>query len=288
MTKNPLAPLSPEELKTRDNNIAHIEHLKEAMKKGLKKWDNIIRKEKDQLAQVWMKGDREKLSEWTADIEMVLGATKMSPVYVPTVKEEWIRAAKQKRTATLENPDKPLPQPNKPKGPKPVRKPVARKSRGKWPKDDNKGDNKKGGLQQQIVNPENQPGNVMEDLEDEPLPPGQGPNVPENPPDPKPKPKGAGLKPKPKGPKPNKPVPPMPKSTTDTTSEEPITWYKTGVAYDTKCTGPAAIPPEGLLNVSRKRKAGGQPKASGGPSVNKRKRTTPAKFLTLSPEPHTL
>ena len=283
-----MAPLSPEELKTRENNKAHIKHLKEAMKKGLKKWDNIIRKEKDQLAQIWMKGDREKLSEWIADIEMVLGATKMSPVYVPTVKEKWIGAAKQRPTATLENPDKPLPQPNKSKGPKPVRKPVARKSGGKGPKDDNKGDNKKGGLQQQIVNPENHPGNVTEDLEDEPLPPGPGPNIPENPPDPKPKPKGAGPKPKPKGPKPNKPVPPMPKSTMDTTSEEPITWYKTGVAYDTKHTGPVAIPPEGLLNVSRKCKAGGQPKASGGPSVNKRKRTTPAKFLTLSPEPHTL
>ena len=235
-----------------------------------------------------MKGDREKLSKWIVDIEMVLQVTKMSPVYVPTVKEEWIRAPKQKPTATLENPDKPSLQPNKPKGPKPVRKPVSRKSGGKGPRDDNKGDNKKGGLQQQIENPENQPGNVMEDLEDEPLPPGPGPNDPENPPDPKPKPKGAdpkpkpkgaGPKPKPKGPKPNEPVPLMPKSTTDTTSEEPITWYKTCVAYDTKCTGPAATPPEGLLNVARKRKAGGEPKTSGGPSVNKRKKTTPAKWM---------
>ena len=38
-------------------------------------------------------------------------------------------------------------------------------------------------------------------------------------------------------------------------------------------------PPEGLLNVSRKCKAGCQPKKSGGPSVNKRKRTTPAKWM---------
>ena len=36
LTKNPLAPLSPEELKTRENNIAHIKHLKEAMKRGLR------------------------------------------------------------------------------------------------------------------------------------------------------------------------------------------------------------------------------------------------------------
>ena len=73
----------------------------------------------------------------------------------------------------------------------------------------------------------------------------------------------------------------MPKNTTDTTSEEQTAWYKTGVAYDTKCTGPAATPPEGLLNVTRKRKAGGQPEPStpGGPSANKRKRTTPAQWL---------
>ena len=131
LTKNPSAPLSPEELKTRDNNIAHIKHLKEAMKKGLEKWDDMIRKEKDQFAQAWMKSDRERLSDWIADIDMVLDATKISPVYIPTVKEEWIKAAKQKPTSTSENPDEPSPQPNKPKGSKPVRKPMARKSVGK-------------------------------------------------------------------------------------------------------------------------------------------------------------
>ena len=165
---------------------------------------------------------------------------------------------------------------------------MARKSGGRGPKNDNMGDNKKGGLQQQTVDPENQPGDVTGDLEDEPLPLGPDPNDPKNPPGPKPKPKGAGPKPKPKGadpkpkpkgPKPNEPVPLTPKNTTDTTSEEPITWYKTSIAYDTKCTGPAAIPPEGLLSVTRKCKAGGQPKTSGEPSVNKRKRTTPAKWM---------
>ena len=73
----------------------------------------------------------------------------------------------------------------------------------------------------------------------------------------------------------------MPKNTAEAISEEQTTWYKTGVAYDTKRTGPAAIPLEGLLNVTRKHKAGGQPKpsTSGGPSANKRKRTTPAKWM---------
>ena len=233
-----------------------------------------------------MESDREKLSDWIADIEMVLEATKMSPVYVPTVKEEWIKAAKQKPTPTLENPDEPLPQPNKPKGPKPVRKHVAKKSGGRRPKNGNKGDNKKVESQQETLDSEDQPGDVTEELEDDPLPQGPDPNDPKNPPGPKPKPKGAGnkprgQKPKLKGSKPNEPVPPVPKNTADTTSEEPITWYKTGVAYDTKYTGPAATPPEGLLNMTRKRKAGGQPKTStsGGPSANKRKRTTPAKYM---------
>ena len=48
-----------------------------------------------------------------------------------------------------------------------------------------------------------------------------------------------------------------------------------------KQTGSAAIPPENLLNVTRKQKAGCQPKpsTSGGPSAKKRKRTTPAWWL---------
>ena len=87
LTKNPLAPLSPEESKTRDNNIAHIKHLKEAMKKGLEKWDEIIKKTKNPLDQVGMKIDRDRLNDWIADINMVLDAVRRSPVYIPTVKE---------------------------------------------------------------------------------------------------------------------------------------------------------------------------------------------------------
>ena len=45
--RNPLVPLSLEESKTRENNIAHMQHLREAMKKGLEKWDEELKKEKD-------------------------------------------------------------------------------------------------------------------------------------------------------------------------------------------------------------------------------------------------
>ena len=106
-----------------------MKHLREAMKKGLEKSDDEIRKEKDQFEKVCMESDRERLSVWLEDIEMVLGATKMSSVYVPSVKEEWIKAAKQKPTQTPENPEEPLPQPNKPKGPKSARKHVAKEWR---------------------------------------------------------------------------------------------------------------------------------------------------------------
>ena len=62
---------------------------------------------------------------------MVLRATDMSPVYIPTVKEEWIKAAKQTPSPVLENLERPPPQPNKPMGPKPTRKHVAKKSGGR-------------------------------------------------------------------------------------------------------------------------------------------------------------
>ena len=52
------------------------------------------------------------------------------------------------------------------------------------------------------------------------------------------------------GAKPNEPVP---KNTSYTTSKGRTTWYKADVVYDTKSTGPAAIPPENLFDVTRKR-----------------------------------
>ena len=271
LPKNPLEPLSPEESKTRDNNIAHMKHLKEAMKTGLKRWDEIIKKMKNPYEQAGMEVDRDRLDKWIADIDMYLKATQRSPIYIPTVKEAWIRAVKQKPTPTLENPDEPTPQRKKPKGSEPIKKPVARKSGGKGARREDKDDGKKGEPQPQKRSSEDQPG---EGLEDEPLPPGMEPDDSEAPLGIKPKPK-----PKPKGTKSDEPVPKKPKNTTDPTSDDPKTWYKTGVAYDTKRTGPAATPPEGLLDVSRKHKAGCQSKKSGGPSVNKRKRTTPAKWM---------
>ena len=45
------------------------------MKKGLKKWDEIIKKTKDPLEQAGMKIDRDRLNGWIADIDMVLDAT---------------------------------------------------------------------------------------------------------------------------------------------------------------------------------------------------------------------
>ena len=141
LPKNPLEPLIPEESKTRDNNIAHMKHLKEAMKTGLKRWDEIIKKTKNPYGQAGMEADRDR---WIADIDMYLKATQRSLVYIPTVKEAWIRAVKQKPTHTLENPDEPTPQPNKPEGSEPIKKPVARKSGGKGARREDKDDDKKG------------------------------------------------------------------------------------------------------------------------------------------------
>ena len=44
----------------------------------------------------------------------------------------------------------------------------------------------------------------------------------------------------------------VPKNTTGITPGGQSTWYKSGVAHDTRRTGPAATPPENLLEVTRK------------------------------------
>ena len=49
-----LTPLIPEESKTRENNIAHIKHLRKAMKNGIEKWNEAIQKEKDWAQKTWM------------------------------------------------------------------------------------------------------------------------------------------------------------------------------------------------------------------------------------------
>ena len=205
-------------------------------------------------------------------------------------------------TPTPEDQEKLPSQPNEPPGPKPGRKHTAKKRgagrQGTGGKNDNKGDNSQPDPNKslQTEDLEGQSGDVLGEPGDEPLPLGSDPKDsqppstdPEDPLKPKPKPKVAGVKPKgpkpknaagatPKGGKPNEPVP---TSTAGTVPGGQTTWYKTDVIYHLKCTGKAATPPENLLNVTRKRKAGGQPKpsTSGGPSTNKRKRTTPARWL---------
>ena len=145
-----------------------------------------------------------------------------------------------------------------------------------------------------------QPGDVLKEPRDDPLPPGPDPKNsqppgtdPEDPlkpkPKPKPKPKNSGVKPKgskpknaagaaPKGVRPNEPVP---GNIAGAAPGGQTTWYKSDVVYDMKRTGQAAVSPEGLLDVTRKRKAGCQPKPSTSrvPSASKRKITTPARWL---------
>ena len=70
----------------------------------------------------------------------------------------------------LRNPDEPLLQQNPPNKPKPARKLVARKSGGRVARKEDKDDGKKGKVQPQIENPEDQPGDTIEEPEKEPLP----------------------------------------------------------------------------------------------------------------------
>ena len=52
----------------------------------------------------------------------------MTLIYIPTVKEDWIKAVQLKPSTTLGDPGNPPKQPNEPTGPKPARKHVAKKS----------------------------------------------------------------------------------------------------------------------------------------------------------------
>ena len=80
---NPLSPLPLEETKTRENNIAYMKHLREAMKNREMEPSNTKRK----------------------DLEMVLKAIDMSPVFIPSVKEEWVRAVQLKPSTHQEDPE---------------------------------------------------------------------------------------------------------------------------------------------------------------------------------------
>ena len=57
--KDPLAPLTPEEAQTRENNIVHIKHLREAIKKGIEKRNEMLRKETDKIQKAWLEPEKE-------------------------------------------------------------------------------------------------------------------------------------------------------------------------------------------------------------------------------------
>ena len=99
---------------------------------------------------------------------MVLKATEMSPIYIPTVREEWIKAAQQKPPPILEDPENLPRQPNKPIDPKPVRKHVAKKSGVRQQKSDNKDDDNKNKSQQQTEDPGDQPGDLTGEPDPQP------------------------------------------------------------------------------------------------------------------------
>ena len=276
------------------------------MKNGIEKWNVAMQKEKDWAEKVCMKSDKEQLERWLEDLEMVLKATDMSPVYIPTVKEEWVRAVQLKPRTPQEDPENLPKQPNKPTGPKPAIKHVAKKSgAGRQKSDDKNKDNSNHGLNvpSQTEHLEEQPGDLTEEPGDGSQLPGTDPKntqpsstKPTGPSPPKPKPKNSGGKPKspkpksaagvtPKGTKPDEPVP---KNTTGTTPQNQTTWYKSEEAYDLKQTGPVAVPPANVLDVTRKRKVECQPRpsTSGGPTANKRLCLL-IEYLKLNLEPPT-
>ena len=268
--KSLLVPLTPDEEKTRENNIAHIAHLREEMKKLIVKWEEDIKAEKDELVKTLKELNKERLEGWLEDIRVVLNAATLSPIYIPTVREEWIKAVNQKSPPALEDPEDPAKQPKKPADPKPVRKHVARKSSTRQQRSGSKKGDSKDVPQPQAEDPEKQHEGPIG--KPDPPHPGEDPEVPQPPEeDPQKQPEG--------------PIDePVPKNTAGGTSGNKSPWYKTGVTYNTKKTGPVAIPPENLLDVTRKQKAGCQPKpsTSEGPSASKRKRTAPTRWL-----PHT-
>ena len=133
---------------------------------------------------------------WLEDVEVVLGATHMSPIYINAVREEWIKAAQQKQTFQNipEDPENLPKQPNKPTGPKPARKHVAKKSGAGHRRAGDKDKNKEDVSQQDPIAPlqtedlGGQPEDVLEEPGDDTLPPGPGMD-PKDPLTPKPKPK---------------------------------------------------------------------------------------------------
>ena len=66
------------------------------MKKLLVKWEEEIKVEKDQVLKTIKEINKEKLEDWLNGIRAVLDARVVSPIYILTVREEWIRVFNQK------------------------------------------------------------------------------------------------------------------------------------------------------------------------------------------------
>ena len=95
------------------------------MKIGIEKWDEEIKKEEDKARRAWMEAHKGTLAGWLEDIEKVLCFANTTTTYIPTVKEEWIRAVQLKPSTSLGDSGCP---PNKSADPGPVRKHMAKKS----------------------------------------------------------------------------------------------------------------------------------------------------------------
>ena len=174
-----MVPLTPDEEKTRENNIAHIAHLREKMKKLIVKWEEEIKAEKDELVKTLKELNKERLEGWLENIRVVLNAATLSPIYIPTVREEWIKAVNQKSPPALEDPEDPAKQSKKPVDPKPVRKPVAKKSSTRQQRSGSKKGDRKDVPQSQAGDPEKQPEGPVS--EPDPPHPGEDPEVPQPP-----------------------------------------------------------------------------------------------------------
>ena len=54
-------PLTPTEQKSREDNLSHMTHQREAMKSGMSKWKEELKKEKDTIRKAWLKHQRDIL-----------------------------------------------------------------------------------------------------------------------------------------------------------------------------------------------------------------------------------
>ena len=98
------------------------------MKSGIEKWDEEIKKEKDPVRHAWMEAQKDILAHWLKDIKVMLSFAQTTTTYIPTVKEEWVRAVQLKPSTTLGDPGKPPPKPNKPTDHTSARKRTTKKS----------------------------------------------------------------------------------------------------------------------------------------------------------------